>query len=1417
MSEFVAGAFVDVKPDTKGFREKLKTDVNKSIQSAGTFKVPIQFEIKAFKKQLQDAARQAKPVIPVTIGGSVEQLRKDINAKIAKATEGLKIRVPVEVVQTGGGAGGGGSGGGGGRGGGGGGGRKKLTEEEKQAAAVIKALDAAETKLTATQASLARAMNKNLAVEERAVLLREARTTANAAVRTTTEALAKAEGNLTAAQERQLKTAQADALATRANILAKEKEFKLQSAQALAISKSTEARAATTAVMAIEVPEITSLNDLHVLENELLAAEAALKRSTNKARDLGLASLAEENGLLLNQIAERKELIALQRAELKGEGVAARQRKTSIRGIGATILSNLGLRGATLAATGSFLVGAAAATVFTKSLKSFADFEAELNTFKAVAGATNDQMKEVSETAEELGADITLPAVSAGDAAKAMTELARAGLSVQDSIAGARGVLELSTAAQIDQADAATLVASGLNAFSLSGEQAVHVADLLANAANAAQGSISEMGAALQQAAAISHQVGVSLDDTVAILTLFAKNGLRGSDAGTSLRTALARLIAPTHKAAAVIDQLGLNVRDTAGNVRPEIFADFAEATKDLTPALRDMLAETIAGQDSIRAFAIGGREGARGLRLARLQMAQTGTAAQVAAARTEGLAGAFGALSSNAETLGTKLGSGLAVPIEGITSDLNNLLSVLNKLAEGDFGGGLKEFFEFKGQETEQRLKGLVNTTQGLAELDFSRAKQGFKQLFGGVKTPKDEVETLLQQLDDLQKIRITAFKAGLDIGPITQQIKDIRRQLREAKVDAGDIIPVTPLEKVRAPFKEAIRAAKEMRAALREGGVSEEELPQFQALGGIIDDATRQMRIAVKKFQAEAKKTPATGLGLAKSFEHEFRLIATNIDLASPEVLGSIDDLIAKIRKVEPGTAPAALGKKIIKHLQDAIDAAVAADDPDLAAALKKKADQTAALFGISLADAFKRIKVPLTAEDIAAAVLPEQIAAARAEAFGTRAEQLAAKQAELATLTAKLKDVKKGSQEEFDVLQQIIAVQGEIADLQDTSEAVQKADQGVLDAISGKEQALRNKITIAQTTKSLNDDLRAERKLRAFYLKQIDVVRQTVKDKEQRNQAIADLRQKLFDLDLDIAATIRERADRIFDDAAEAASQTESLADDLRVANRRVRFWERQVKIVRDLVRKRKATAAQLQAAQDSLDEAEKTAKQTRRDRRQQQRENRQERLDLRIQIAQDNGNLKAEIRAREAQIKFTQQRIRMTRRGSLARLRLIAELRREQRELRDLKKEKEKSAEEAKAVIFAFMQAQQGFAANLLSNLVPFNLANNTLGVGTVTTGKSGSPASTSVAGLDLKATPTGSPAINPEATPSATLARQATIQAATKPQQGFTNSQVTRLLNLTAQMVSLLGGQVNKDSHPHAKTQAKRSGGSADVQ
>ena len=92
------------------------------------------------------------------------------------------------------------------------------------------------------------------------------------------------------------------------------------------------------------------------------------------------------------------------------------------------------------------------------------------------------------------------------------------------------------------------------------------VADVLASGANKSAADVSSLGQALQQGGLVAKQTGLSLEDTVGVLSLFADNALLGSDAGTSLKTMLQRLVPQTTEAKAAMDQLGLSFFDSQGN-----------------------------------------------------------------------------------------------------------------------------------------------------------------------------------------------------------------------------------------------------------------------------------------------------------------------------------------------------------------------------------------------------------------------------------------------------------------------------------------------------------------------------------------------------------------------------------------------------------------------------------------------------------------------------------------------------------------------------------------------------------------------------------------------------------------------------------------------------------------------------------
>ena len=299
-------------------------------------------------------------------------------------------------------------------------------------------------------------------------------------------------------------------------------------------------------------------------------------------------------------------------------------------------------------------------------------------------------MDRVGATAKQLGRDITLPGVAANDAAEAMSLLlSRAGLNVDDAVTAARGALQLATAAQITNTEAVKLTASALNAFGLAGNQATHVADVLTNAANASQGEITDMGIALQQAAAVARQAGISLEDTTAMLSLLAKNGIAGSDAGTSLRVALTRLQAPTKKATAELERLGVTVRDGAGNVRPEVFNDIVKAlerTGGATQKARSLF--VIFGQDAQRAASVLGARASVGWSGCGMRSDQTGSAAELAAARMTGLRGAGENLKNQLSALGLSLGESLTPALAGITTAAAEAVSGINTLSSHRLAG---------------------------------------------------------------------------------------------------------------------------------------------------------------------------------------------------------------------------------------------------------------------------------------------------------------------------------------------------------------------------------------------------------------------------------------------------------------------------------------------------------------------------------------------------------------------------------------------------------------------------------------------------------------------------------------------------------------------------------------------------------
>jgi TP901 family phage tail tape measure protein len=360
-------------------------------------------------------------------------------------------------------------------------------------------------------------------------------------------------------------------------------------------------------------------------------------------------------------------------------------------------------------------------------------YEDNLNIFQAVTKATGTQMDQVSAKARQLGADTKLPGVSAAGAAEAMTELAKSGLSVSQAMDAARGTLTLARAAGISEAQAAEITGNAINAFGLKAKDSTVIVDELAAAANSSSVEIGDVSDAFKMAAAVfsgfqAPTVGAkeSMTELNTAIAILGNNGIKGSDAGTSLKQMLLQLTGPSmrakdamfalnveaeggvvsqkelkdtlyestkahNKAVASIaghnqalSQAGDIAFDASGKMRPlrDIIDRVTRATKGMTAEDRDFAITQIFGADASRSVIALMKGGLPVYDAQRKAVLQVGAASDVAAAKNKGLKGAIDNVRSQMENAAISIYNAVKGPL---TKSLNGLADalpgVLNKI----------------------------------------------------------------------------------------------------------------------------------------------------------------------------------------------------------------------------------------------------------------------------------------------------------------------------------------------------------------------------------------------------------------------------------------------------------------------------------------------------------------------------------------------------------------------------------------------------------------------------------------------------------------------------------------------------------------------------------------------------------------
>ncbi len=317
--------------------------------------------------------------------------------------------------------------------------------------------------------------------------------------------------------------------------------------------------------------------------------------------------------------------------------------------------------------------GAVLAAPIGLAVRQFAKFDDAIRATAAVTGLLGPEgaasLQMLNDKARELGATTSFTAV---EVANLMTELGRAGFK-PDEINGMTGaVLDLARATGTDATRSAGIMAATLRQFGLDAGDAAHAADILTYAANSTFNTVDSLGESLKYAGPVAKSLGMSLEDTTAILGVLGNVGIQGSEAGTALR----RLAVISAGAGDELQQLfGVTNTDAAGNLKPlvQILDEINTATANMPVAERtEKMAKAFGLLGITSANVLSSSAGGVAALAAGMKDAE-GAAQRTAKAMDAGLGGAIRITLSAIEGTALAIGASLAPSMQKLVEFIGN------------------------------------------------------------------------------------------------------------------------------------------------------------------------------------------------------------------------------------------------------------------------------------------------------------------------------------------------------------------------------------------------------------------------------------------------------------------------------------------------------------------------------------------------------------------------------------------------------------------------------------------------------------------------------------------------------------------------------------------------------------------------
>lgn len=322
------------------------------------------------------------------------------------------------------------------------------------------------------------------------------------------------------------------------------------------------------------------------------------------------------------------------------------------------------------------IVGIAAAATAAST-----DFEAQMSKVKAISGAVGEDFQSLRDQAIQLGADTNF---SASEAANGMENLASAGFKTNEIISAMPGILSLAAAGDVSIANASDIAGSSLRGFGMEADKVNHVSDVMAKLAGDTNAGIMDTGEAMKYIAPVANAMGVSFEDASAAVGLLSNAGIKGGQAGTTLRTAMTNLAAPTKAANDVMAELGMSFFDAEGKMKP--FGDVLQILKDKTAGLTQQqqasTMETLFGKEAMSGMiALVGQGPEKFNELSSALKNCDGAAKSMADTMQDNSKGAIEAMKGSLETAAIKIGDVLAPSIRSLAEWIGELVNKFSAL----------------------------------------------------------------------------------------------------------------------------------------------------------------------------------------------------------------------------------------------------------------------------------------------------------------------------------------------------------------------------------------------------------------------------------------------------------------------------------------------------------------------------------------------------------------------------------------------------------------------------------------------------------------------------------------------------------------------------------------------------------------